>query len=521
MPLVRGLATGFGTTVESMGGTLEVMDVLAEGAPDSTMGKLSKTLRSAGQAITGGYELQEPSFVGVGGIGEGLTYAQEMLGSAVGSMLSGIAAAVGGGALGTAVAGPAGTVPASILAAGGQGVFTGIGDMNNSLTADEGVKAALANGTITRKQAAYIALVGGGAIGSLDSLGVLRTLGTGVKEAAQQGLTKAIKEGIKRGAFEEGGTEALQEIISQSLQAAVGGNVDLVKRAISVVDATFGGILGGGTIGGATGAVKAQPPKAAIEDEETVGEAGETPPEEGVVEPAVPPSTPPGGVGAAPPPPVGAPVEVTTPAPPSPAPAPAPAAKPSGVTVVTPGTPPPDIAAATAPTATPPSPAAGAGAAPVPPTAAAQPAGVIPEGEVEVVAKPGKTLTPEEAAEVERKRLKRKEAIDALARGRGVDPSILAATAAQAPQVTAPAPQMPEPPGTREAAARRAQPQETPAPAAGALPLAPAPPAAPPIPAEQRKAKRAARRGALETIEAQGGRPSDYVEPVPAPPYCC
>ena len=249
--VVRGAVQGLGGTVGSWGGTLDVFNTLAQdSAPDSTVAKLAKELHAAQQKIGTGYERQEPSIADVGGIGEAWTYAMESLGQGLGSMVAPLVGGIAGAAVGN--------VPGAIVGAGATGIFGGVGDMNNALLEDKGVKEALASGSISKKQAAMIALLGGGAIGALDSFGAFKASGLG-KEVIQAELTKRVVQGIREGIFEEGGTEALQEVISQTLQGVTGGNADLVNRAISVVDATFGGILGGGTVGGVSGALRAPP----------------------------------------------------------------------------------------------------------------------------------------------------------------------------------------------------------------------------------------------------------------------
>lgn len=359
--LVRGIAGGLGGSVESAGGTLDVIDALSGGDDTSTLATIGKGLRSAGETMSGGYELQEPSIAGVESVGEFGTYVQEQLGNALGSMASSILAMTAGGAAGGAVGGPAGAAVGAPAAALTQGMWLGVGDMNNSLQADEGVKEALKNGQITREQAAYISLAGGAAIGALDATGILKVTGgagKAAKELAQDAIKQGVLTAIKKGAFAEGGTEALQEIISQSLQGMTGGNTDLFNRAIAVVDATVGGLLGGGTISGAT---KALTPEENVEDE-TTPKADDQPE---VAAPTQPEGTPaevspaigtptPGDTGAkTAPPPAGtekqpeppepeAPVS-TEPKPPTPA-----VARPvtPGVTTLTPGQVSPDVGAA-------------------------------------------------------------------------------------------------------------------------------------------------------------------------------
>lgn len=308
--IVRGLAGGLGGNVESWGGTLDVIDALSGGDNTGTLAGIGKSIKDIGGGMTEGYDLQEPTISGVGSVGEFGTYLSEQLGNALGSMVSGVLSTVAGGAAGGAIAGPVGAAVGAPAAALTQGMWTGVGDMNNSLTSDAGVQEALKSGKITRQQAAYISLAGGLAIGALDATGILKVTGPAgkaAKEVAQETVKKGVLAAIKEGAFAEGGTEALQEVISQSLQAMTGGNVDAFARAMSVVDATVGGLLGGGTISGATSVVSNEGEEQPAKPDDQPEVAAPVTQEGTPVDPAAVVDNPAGGVSAGtPPPPAGA-----------------------------------------------------------------------------------------------------------------------------------------------------------------------------------------------------------------------
>ena len=134
----------------------------------------------------------------------------------------------------------------------------GVGGLYDDLMHDEGVQKALKDGTIDTNTLITLTTLGGLTIGALDAFPATKAAGRlGGKEAAgllKTTLKQAILRGALRGAKEEGVTEAIQGAISEVTQALEGGNIDLAERALSTLNQGLAGAIGGGTVGGVSGA---------------------------------------------------------------------------------------------------------------------------------------------------------------------------------------------------------------------------------------------------------------------------
>lgn len=163
------------------------------------------------------------------------------------------------------------------------------GDVYGSVREDEGIQKRIKAGEITEREAATWSMMAGGAMAALDTWGLEKVLGGAFKEAKAD-LKRRILAGMVKGAATEGPTEAMQEVISQWAQFWLGSEKTLKQAAIEVVDNFFGGIFGGGAIGGATSAIKKPAAKA-----EPAPDGGrvELDAAKGKVSPSAPRTTPP------------------------------------------------------------------------------------------------------------------------------------------------------------------------------------------------------------------------------------
>lgn len=299
---VRGVVQGVGSSQQDLGGAAQVFNILSGGDANSTAGKVAAALNppQAGPSAPGAYDRRVPTFHDVQDFSSLSDYIGETFGSGVASTVPSVAGGLAGGTVGS-VAGPGGTVTGGFLGAAAPSIALGVGGMWNDLRQDPGVIDLQRSGKLSDKTLATWAAASGSVIGAIDAIGAERFLPKDVKdEAVKAAVKKVTLEAIKGsagGVASEGFTEALQEIIGQTTQAVVGGNVDAGKRASQVLESFFGGALVGGAFGAGHGAHEA----VAHNDHLTAHEA-DTP---GVTTPVTAPdqSTPGGaGVVTAPPP---------------------------------------------------------------------------------------------------------------------------------------------------------------------------------------------------------------------------
>src|SRR6187399_2626873 len=279
----RGVVSGLVGTIENASEAAGVLNRKFGGDKDSLLGQAGEMLAEGVKGGAGRYARQEPSISGVGSIGEGWEYIKESFFQGLTSTFPSLVAGAGGAALGAA----GGAWTASAIPS----MIDGVGGAAADLQNDPGVQAALKAGQVTQDQLDNYALAVGGMIGSLDALGagkIISLTGLGkeaVRTATRGSLLAALKKGIKEGTVAESGTEAAQQILTEGMQAFLGGDINLGTRIVSVIDAMIQGGLTGGPTGGA----------GAVYDEM------------GKPLPPTPPATPPGGTGANPPPPANIP----------------------------------------------------------------------------------------------------------------------------------------------------------------------------------------------------------------------
>ncbi|MGO4440273.1 PLxRFG domain-containing protein [Rhizobium sp. RAF56] len=312
---IRGLVTsGVGGNLQGLGGTIDAFNLLSDGDPNSTAGKAANFLDALGKKGSAGYELQAPSVVDVvKSPSKAGTYLGEQTGSLIGSM--GPTAAgwalgtAGGAALGEAIDPAGGGVPGGIV--GGYvgsyipSFIQNTGDTLQGMLEDAAIQKLLADGTLTQKNLAAYAVPTGAIVAGLDSYGIGEVMKlSGVsKEVAEPAIKKLVISTIAKAAASHGAaesaTEGAQQLIQETATVLAGGNLDLAKRALSVLDASVSGFLGGGLFGGGHETYHALKP----------GESTQTPSstETGVIPTDNAGTSAPGGTNAStPPPPAGA-----------------------------------------------------------------------------------------------------------------------------------------------------------------------------------------------------------------------
>lgn len=182
----------------------------------------------------------------------------------VGNVLSDLGAYAGysaGNALGTSapslVAGGLTTMATAnpllglAIGAAGPSIAQNFGDVYGSMKDDEGIKGRLDKGELSPKFVAKVALAASLPIAALDVFSLTSITGkvTGIDEIKKT-IARDIAHGIATGAITEGTTEGAQEVISQAVQKAIGGDNTAGQAVLSVVNNAFGGLFGGGLIGG-------------------------------------------------------------------------------------------------------------------------------------------------------------------------------------------------------------------------------------------------------------------------------
>ena len=227
--------------LSTLGGAAEALEVLRGEAPEATRGRAVQD--RVGEWASEHAEGPTP-WGDVDGVGDFFGYVGGLMGSGLGSMAAPIAAGAAGAAVGSA-AGPVGTTVGGVGGAFSVGTMLNIGETYRQLR-DEGVDP---------KQAAQWAVPAGGVIGAIDTLGLSRLLGATVaKEVKQNAISAFVREGAKgyaRGASEEGLTEMGQSAIREGLAATLTGDLDLLRRAGSLLEEGLAGGLAGGALGGA------------------------------------------------------------------------------------------------------------------------------------------------------------------------------------------------------------------------------------------------------------------------------
>lgn len=333
---LRGAAEGL-ESIKGGADFLTVLDLSFGGKSDEEKKKI--ILEKAPDTAPTGWERRVPSISDIGSVGDVGTWLQESAGSGVTSTIPSVVGGLVGGVGGTALAGPVGGLIGGYGGAAIPSVALGLSGMYQDMRGNEGVRKALQDGTITPDQFQKIVVVGGLMTGALDSIPAAHWGGKMLGlEAAKKEIRETLLKAAIKGGFEEGGTEGLQQVVSEAGQDMGGGDQSIGQQALNVLDASLQGLVGGMIFGAGTrekGEVSntdaEEPPK--VDDVPDV--AAPTQPEGTPVSTeTTPDASTPGGVAA------------TTPAPPAKVEETAAAATSGGVEVLAPGQGAADIAAA-------------------------------------------------------------------------------------------------------------------------------------------------------------------------------
>jgi len=246
----RGAAEGI-ETLKGGKEFLTVLDLSLGGMSDED--KLKTILSQEPVEAPTGWERREPTIAGVGSLGEFATWFQESAGSAVTSTMPGVIGGALGALGGSAIAPGIGTAIGAYGGAMLPSMALGLSGMYNDLRSNEGVRKALQDGTLTVDQFQKLAVIGGLLSGGLDAFPAAKFGGKalGLQKAKDAIRDSFIKAAIK-GSFEEGGTEGLQQIVTEAGQAAGGGSTGLGQAAMNVLEASLQGMVGGLIFGGGT-----------------------------------------------------------------------------------------------------------------------------------------------------------------------------------------------------------------------------------------------------------------------------
>lgn len=179
-------------------------------------------------------------------LSDALDYAAYSLGQGIGSMAPGLALGVGTAAV------TANPVAGFIAGESGPSYIQNLGDIYGSLRDDPEIAKRVASGELSQKQVATWAAAAAVPMAALDTFSAGKAIDIAGGDKVKSAVVKRIVKGLVEGSLTEGGTEGLQEVISQSVQAALGSDKPLADRAISVADNAIGGALAGGAIGGAS-----------------------------------------------------------------------------------------------------------------------------------------------------------------------------------------------------------------------------------------------------------------------------
>lgn len=179
-------------------------------------------------------------------LSDAMDYAAYSLGQGIGSMAPGLALGVGTAAV------TANPVAGFIAGESGPSYIQNLGDIYGSLRDDPEIAKRVASGELSQKQVATWAAAAAVPMAALDTFSAGKAIDIAGGDKVKSAVVKRIAKGLVEGTLTEGGTEGLQEVISQSVQAALGSDKPLADRAISVADNAIGGALAGGAIGGAS-----------------------------------------------------------------------------------------------------------------------------------------------------------------------------------------------------------------------------------------------------------------------------
>ena len=242
---------------EMFGEYLEMQSILAGKESDGSVGR-----RITDWAKSGREDSEPPvSWEEAEGFLGTLAYAGGLMGSGIGSTIPPLIAGIGGaiagakvgGVSGAMVAGPAGAA-AGATAGGMVGGAAGAFTVGNVLNTGEAYRQFKDEGIPEDRAAKWAATVGP-LISAIDTVGLGKVVDAAgakkIKGQAIGNIAKQFAKGYAEGATTEGATEMVQSSIREATAAYLTGNVDLQRRAGSLLEEGFAGALTGGGIAGA------------------------------------------------------------------------------------------------------------------------------------------------------------------------------------------------------------------------------------------------------------------------------
>ena len=249
--ITRGfVSTLIGQNPALVGEAFEGISLLSGG--NETFDQISAEFRRVSELSPDEFEVQGQRLSEIGGLGEGLTFIGEQLGSGLGSMVPSLISGTAGGALASRIGGRKTAVAGSLAGAALPSAVLNFGDLFQALKAED----------VEPLRAAELAAIGAGPITALDVGGVAgplsRFTGTARQELTRS-LARRLASEFGKGALVEGATESIQQLIQEGIAAFETGDLRLPERAENVAAAGIGGAVTGGTVRGAAGVIPDRP----------------------------------------------------------------------------------------------------------------------------------------------------------------------------------------------------------------------------------------------------------------------
>lgn len=221
-----------------------------------TLDSLGDSVREWGKEGSEKRAARVPSFSNIrtDSIGNFMSDAADYAAFSLGNGLGSMAPSVGAGVAGAAASG-GNPVVGFLAGAAGPSYVQNLGDIYGELLDNENIQARVKNGEITDKGLAGWAAAGAAPMAALDLVSFGNLFNIATKDAIKKSIGKRIIKGIAEGSLTEGSTEAMQQIVSEGVQEALGADKSRSEQAIAVIDNFIGGALTGGAVGGAAGAV--------------------------------------------------------------------------------------------------------------------------------------------------------------------------------------------------------------------------------------------------------------------------
>lgn len=235
-----------------LGNSLKALGVLFD---NETIGGLGDSVREWGKSGSEKRAARVPSFSNIrtdsfsNFVSDATDYAAFSLGNGLGSM----APSVGAGVAGAAVSG-GNPIVGFLAGAAGPSYVQNLGDVYGELIENDNIQARVKKGELTDKQLAGWAATGAVPMAALDMVSFGNLFNIATKDAIKQSIGKRIIKGIAEGSLTEGSTEAMQQVVSEGVQEALGADKSRSEQAIAIIDNFIGGALTGGAVGGVGGA---------------------------------------------------------------------------------------------------------------------------------------------------------------------------------------------------------------------------------------------------------------------------